>query len=129
MKTPFTVDGRTYNVYVPAGGLKRSFQVLDGPNAGRLLSGDMERDIIGTYYNYTLNIETRMMSLTEYDELYEVLSAPENWHDIVVPYGQTTMAFRAYVTDGEDSLTRIAGGKNYWKGLSVKFVAKAPQRT
>ena len=129
MTTPFTVDGRAYNVSVPAGGLKRSFQVLDGPNAGRLMSGDMERDIIGTYYNYTLNIETRKMSLNEYDELYETLSAPVNFHTITVPYGQRTLSFTAYVTDGEDSLTRIANSKNYWTGLSIKFVAKAPQRT
>lgn len=128
MTTPFTVDGRAYNVSVPAGGLKRSFQVLDGPNAGRLLSGDMERDIIGTYYNYTLQIETRKMSLGEYDELYETLSAPVNFHQITVPYGQSTLSFTAYVTDGEDSLTRIAGSNNYWTGLSIKFVAKAPQR-
>lgn len=128
MKTPFTVDGREYNVLVPAGSLKRSFQVLDGPNAGRLLSGDMERDIIGTYYNYTLQIDTRKTSLAEYDELYEVLSAPEDFHIITMPYGQSTLSFTAYVTDGEDALTRTAGGKNYWTGLTIKFVAKAPQR-
>ena len=32
----FTVDGVSYKVRVPAGGLTRSFQVLDGKNAGRL---------------------------------------------------------------------------------------------
>ena len=53
----FTVDGVSYKVRVPAGGLTRSFQVLDGKNAGRLLSGTMERDIIGTFYNYQLQIE------------------------------------------------------------------------
>lgn len=128
MTAPFTMDGRAYNVTVPAGGLKRSFLVADGPNAGRLLSWDMERDIGGTFYNYTLQIETDKLRLEEYDQLYESLSAPVPFHDMVFPYGQTTIAFRAYVTEGEDSLLRIAGGKNYWTGLSVKFVAKAPQR-
>lgn len=46
----FTVDGVSYKVRVPAGGLTRSFQVLDGKNAGRLLSGTMEpgyhRDVL-----------------------------------------------------------------------------------
>ena len=51
-----TVDGTSYDVRVPAGGLKRSFQVLDGENAGRTLSGRMVRDIIGTFYNYELQI-------------------------------------------------------------------------
>lgn len=59
----FTVDGVSYKVRVPAGGLTRSFQVLDGKNAGRLLSGTMERDIIGTFYNYQLQIEREGASL------------------------------------------------------------------
>ena len=39
-----SVDGKNYNVFVT--GLKRSFQVLDGENAERALSGRMIRDII-----------------------------------------------------------------------------------
>ena len=42
----FTVDGVAYKVKVPPGGLKRSFDVLDGPNAGRMLGGAMTRDVI-----------------------------------------------------------------------------------
>ena len=124
----FTVDGVAYDVTVPVGGLTRSFQVLDGENAGRVLSGDMERDIIGTYYNYELKIETDKTSLAEYDRLYDVLSAPQDFHTLTIPYGQQTLTFRAYITSGKDSLLRRAGGKNYWTGLSVQFVAKAPQR-
>ena len=128
MKAPFTIDGSAYNVTVPAGGLKRSFKVLDGKNAGRVLSGDMERDIIGTFYNYELQINTRSASLAEYDRLYEVLSAPVNFHTVSFPYGQSTLTFQAYVTDGQDNLSRITGGKKYWRGLTVQFVAKSPQR-
>lgn len=124
----FTVDGVAYNVTVPIGGLTRSFQVLDGENAGRVLSGDMERDIIGTYYNYELQIETEKTALSEYDQLYEVLSAPTSFHTVTFPYGQSTLTFQAYITAGKDSLLRQAGGKNYWKGLAVQFVAKSPQR-
>lgn len=129
MATPFTIDGQTFNVFVPTGGLKRSFQVLDGPNASRVLSGDMRRDLIGTFYNYTVEISTKNTSLAEYDRLYEILSAPVDFHDVTFPYGQDTLSFKAYVTAGEDSVTRISGGHTYWAGLSVQFVAKSPQRT
>ena len=125
----FTVDGVSYKVRVPAGGLTRSFQVLDGKNAGRLLSGTMERDIIGTFYNYQLQIEREGASLEEYDQLYEVLSAPTSFHSVTFPYGQSTLTFQAYVTDGSDNLLRQSGGKNYWTGLTIKFVAKSPERT
>lgn len=125
----FTVDGTSYNVKVPVEGLKRSFDILDGPNAGRMLSGLMTRDIIGTYYNYELQIERNNASLEEYDRLYQVLSAPVDYHIVSFPYGQSVLTFQAYVTKGSDNLFRQSFGKNYWSGLTVQFVAMEPQRT
>lgn len=124
----FTVDGVAYKVKVPPGGLKRSFDVLDGPNAGRMLGGAMTRDLIGTFYNYQLEINRDGASLEEYDRLFEVLSAPVDAHTVTFPYGQDTLTFRAYVTKGNDSLTRRSNGRSYWGGLSIQFVAMAPQR-
>ena len=54
MKPVFKVDGVSYNVIVPEGGLKRQGRVLDGESVGRMLSGRMMRDIVGTYYNYAI---------------------------------------------------------------------------
>lgn len=125
----FAVDGVSYHVRVPVGGLTRSFQILDGKNAGRLLAGTMKRDIIGTFYNYQLQIERDGASLEEYDQLYEVLSSPEEFHSVTFPYGQSTLTFQAYVTKGDDKLMRQSEGKNYWSGLSIEFVAKSPERT
>lgn len=125
----FTVDGTSYNVKVPVKGLKRSFDILDGPNAGRMLSGLMTRDIIGTYYNYELQIERNNASLEEYDRLYQALSAPVDYHIVSFPYGQSVLTFQAYVTKGSDNLFRQSFGKNYWAGLTVQFVAMEPQRT
>ena len=83
----FSVDGVQYpNVNVLS--LKRNFAVLDGPNAGRVMNGDAKRDVIGTYYNYSMELDSSYSDLKEYDELYEVISAPEDSHEIVVPYGQ-----------------------------------------
>lgn len=130
MRSPFTVDGVSYNVRVPGGGIKRSGQVLDGPNAGRSQgNGIMIRDIIGTFYNYTISIETDDTTPEEYDSLYQVLSAPVDYHLLVVPYGQTTMEFKAYVSSAEDTLDTMNDGVNKWSGLTVKFIATAPQRT
>ena len=125
----FILDGKTYNVRVPEGGIKRSGQVLDGDKAGRAQNGSMIRDIIGTYYNYTIEFDTSAASSAEYDELYNALTAPVDYHTLVIPYGQTTLAFRAYVTSAEDTLRSMAGGVNHWEGLSAKFIAMKPQRT
>lgn len=123
----FTIDGVSYPGVLVMG-LQRSFSVLDGENAGRVKAGRMVRDIIGTYYNYSMELDTSEASLAEYDALYEVLSAPEDSHMLIVPYAQSTLTFEAYVTNGEDALVSMESGRNKWEGLSVNFIAMSPQR-
>jgi hypothetical protein len=123
----FSIDGVTYpGVLVPS--LKRSFEILDGENAGRVKTGTMKRDIIGTYYNYSMELDTSESSIAEYDALYEVLSAPVDSHILVVPYAQATLMFEAYVTNGDDDLISMENKRNKWEGLSVNFIAMSPKR-
>lgn len=122
----FTVDGRAFNVVATS--LQRKASVLDGQNAGRVLSGRMERDIIGTYYNYTIELDTRNMDVAEYDSLYEALTAPVKSHTLVAPYGQGTISFEAYVTGADDTLKIMTPEKNLWGGLRINFVAMEPKR-
>lgn len=128
MQNVFSIDGRYYNVLIPEKGIKRSFSVTDSDKAGRVLTGRMQRDIIGTFYNYTVQLDTNKLSESEYDELYEVLSAPVDYHQITVPYGQSTLMFDAYVTSGDDTLNMARNSKQ-WSGLSINFIAMEPQRT
>ena len=99
-----TVDGKKYNVIVTS--LTRKFQVLDGENAERTLSGAMIRDIIGTFYNYEITILPAVGKYGDYDALYEVLSAPQDSHRIVVPYAQSTLTFNAYARNPENHTGR-----------------------
>lgn len=121
-----TVDGKTYNIDVTS--LKRSASVLDGSNAGRVLSGLMVRDIIGTYYNYDLTFGRSSLSPADYDALYETLTAPVDYHTITVPYGQTTKTFEAYVSNASDVLRRMTDKGNLWGELTIKFTAMEPNR-
>ena len=66
--------------------------------------------------------------LSEYDKLYEVLSAPVDSHTIMVPYGQETLTFEAYVANGNDSLLHKRPTFNKWNDLTINFVAMKPQR-
>lgn len=125
----FTIDGKEFNVTVPTGGIQRSFSVLDTDKSGRSQSGDMIRDIIGTYYNYSIAINTKLLKNKEYDDLYEIISSPAEYHMLSVPYGQTTLTFKAYVTSGTDSFDTVdKNGTIRWKGLKLNFVAMSPQR-
>lgn len=124
--TPFSIDGVEYpHLYVTS--LKRSFSVLDGENTGRTMDGNIQRDIIGTYYNYTMEISAQYSGVEEYDNFYEVISSPTKSHVMVVPYAQSTYTFNAYVTGGEDNL-QVFDDINKWDGLSVKFIAMSPAR-
>uniref|UniRef100_A0AAU8B0M2 Uncharacterized protein n=1 Tax=Dulem virus 35 TaxID=3145753 RepID=A0AAU8B0M2_9CAUD len=125
----FTIDGMTLRLWVTS--LKRSFQVLDTENSGRLQSYLMHRDIAGTFYNYTLEIDPDKSNRADYDQFYEIVSAPVESHSMVFPYGQETLEFEAYVTNGEDELRMEEtedGHINKWSGLSLNFVAMEPYR-
>lgn len=124
---PIKIDGMTYpGVHIVK--ITRSFSVLDGENTGRVMTGEMERDVIGTFYNYKFEVDSDDASPATYDALYEVLSAPEESHEVEVPYGQTTLVFDAYVTGGEDELQIMMPAANRWGGLSFSVIAMAPQR-
>lgn len=124
----FKVDGIEFTKAV-VDKPKRSFQILDGENAGRqILTARMERDVLGTFYNYSMNIDSRFMTKEEYDTLYELLSSPVDSHLIEVPYAQETLIFEAYVTNGTDELQGIRNYTNVWANLSVNFIAMEPQR-
>ena len=124
----FTIDGVSYNVDVMK--LKRKAAVTDTDNSGRTIDGVMHRDIIGTYYNYTLEVAPYAGDYVSYDALYDAISAPVDSRHVVFPYGQETLEFDAYVTSAEDEL-RIKDGVNRWaydSNLSINFIAMAPQR-
>ena len=124
----FTIDGRAYNVRVMS--LTRSFEVLDGENTGRTIAdGAMFRDIIGTYYNYEMEIDCSKLSPGDYDELWEILSAPVDSHAVSFPYGHAGVLMQQmYVSSGSDQLQRVEDGKNFWAGFKIKYIAMRAKR-
>lgn len=123
----FTVDGIEYNVLVTS--LSRSGKVKESKLSGDVKSGNRFRDIIGTYYNYEMEIGTDRLSPADYDALYEVLTAPVESHTVALPYGRNgTMEFEAYVQQVDDDLKRDADAARMWAGMTVTFYAKRPQR-
>ena len=127
ISNPIQMDGVTYP-HIHFVSITRSFQVLDGENAGRVMTGEMERDIIGTYYNYAVEIDADDATPQEYDDFFDAISAPVDAHEIIVPYAQATLTFLAYVTNGQDNLDMMMDAQTRWNGLSLNFIAMAPQR-
>lgn len=121
----FKMDGVAYNVSVTA--LTRKFSVMDTDKSGRTMDGAMHRDIIGTYYNYTMTIRERDGDAAALDAFWEAISSPKNSHVCVFPYGQKMLTQQMYVTSGEQSLKLMQSDRNHWGEFSVNFIAMKPE--
>lgn len=122
------MDGVTYNLRVRFDTINRSFRLDEGENAGIMLSGLYNRDLYGTYYDYTMEVERDPNDTATYDAFYEAISAPVESHTVTLPYGQGTITFDAMVTSGSDVYKGKVAGKQQWSGLVVRFSAKKPYR-
>ena len=124
----FSIDNVEYpNVYVRTP-IKRKAIVKDGENSGFLLTGEYFRDLVGTYYDYSMVLDLTRASTAEYTALYQVLTAPTEYHTIIVPYNQTTLQYKAYVEEVSDELIKVIGGTKYWRNLNVTFFGAEPAR-
>lgn len=123
----FLLDGVAYNVSVTE--LTRKFSVLDTDKSGRTLNGEMYRDPVGTFYNYSMTVSTKDGDTESMDAFWEVISKPEVSHICTFPYGQTTLTQQMYITSGEQGIQRMGTGKTYWGDLKINFIAMSPKVT
>lgn len=109
--------------------MERAFELIEGRNAGTMLSGRDERDLLGTEYGYAMKVEPDPTRPEDYDAFYDAISAPVDSHEIKLPYGQTTIEYEAKITRGRDTFGGRLGGKNRWHGLTVEYEPIEPQKT
>lgn len=123
-----TMDGRQYRVRVKIKSLRRSFRIEEDDRSSMVKSGAYFRSIIGTYYDYAMDVEPDPAAPEDYDAFFEAVSAPVEAHTITLPYGQKTITYQAMVSAGEDKQRDKVAGVTRWTGLTVTFTAKKPQR-
>lgn len=119
------IDGEVYNVGVLTG-IKRNADFLD-KYAERTDDGDLQRELIGVYFNYK-NIKFTKQTDENYNEyirLHDKLTEAEEFHDIVIA-GQS---FRAYFSNVSDEMYSFKNNRPYYKNLTVNFTAKMPTRS
>ena len=71
------MDDVTYHLRARYETISRSFRIKDGENAGDMLSGLYRRDMVGTYYDYEIQVEPDPQYPLDYDNFYQAISAPE----------------------------------------------------
>ena len=121
-----TIDGVTYDI--PVISLKRKGEFLD-KYAERTDNGDLQRELIGVYFNYQLNFG-RGSSPTEYARLWQKLTEPVEFHTVTVPDEDGDFTFTAYFSNVSDELVKAKTGAaaRFWKNLTVNFIARSPAR-
>ena len=136
--TCFSIDGITFP-HLRVLNLEQTFEILDADNSGRVKTGEMKRDIIGTYYNYKLKLKPELSNegMSDYSKLWYMCSNPVEQHVLIMPYDvgsngevSTTLTFNAYITAGKREMLKYAyDDVDYWKEGEFQFVAMAPQLT
>jgi len=119
------IDGNQYNIGVYAG-IKETADFLDN-YANRTEDGDLKRDLIGVYFNFT-DIKFEPQTESNYDEferLWNKLTEPEEFHTVQIANFQ----FRAYFNNVSRVINDFRGGKAYKKDMTVNFTAKKPARS
>lgn len=118
------IDGVAFDV--PVQKLSRKAEFLD-KYAERLDDGDLERELIGVYFNYQLTLYNDG-NLDEYERLWEKLTEPQEFHEVTVPLKRGTYTFKAYFSNVGDELLIQNNEDTYFTDLTVNFKAKSPAR-
>lgn len=117
------IDGIYFDI--PLLSVKRTGDFLD-KYANRLENGDLERELIGVYFNYTINIGT--CDVDTHKSLWDKLSEPVPFHIITVPDSREDYTFQGYISGLSDEIRKIYDDCVEYQNLTFKFTAKAPAR-
>lgn len=120
-----SIDGTTYNVGITKITRKASQRI---ENLGITMDLRKHYDIRGTYYDYDVELATKLMSLSDYDNLYEALTTPQESHVVTLPYGQGMLTFEARVSVASDVLVQSFTTFKKWGSIKVTFEALTPQK-
>lgn len=116
------INGIAFDVTVSILDYEENFNVLDGENAGRVMTGRMVRDIIGTYIGHKITFFNN--GGTGFDTLWEYLVQHSTDDSVMLEAadGQSAISYEAYYTSGTRRLKRASGGENFWDELEVNFI-------
>lgn len=123
------LNGVEFDADVAISSYNRSFNVLDGPNAGRVMTGRMVRDIIGTYIGHKLTVFRRGDNYAGLDKFWDYLVAHSVDDSVMLEAadGQKTISYEAYYTSASQDIEKVDGGVNYWGDIEVSFVPMEAQ--
>lgn len=127
--TGILMDEKRYRVRGKYDTLTESAELVEGINEGKMLSGRHERDLEGTFYSHSLDVDPDPRFPEDYDQLFDDLSAPVPSHIITMPHGQGTITYEAEVSMVQRRSRGVLAGVRRWSGITVSFSSIRPVRT
>ena len=106
---------------IALGGLTYSRNDLDGPNAGRTLSGDMVRDKVASKDKW--QIDCKLLTTSEFMTLNS-LTSPEYVTVTISDEGMTTKTFVAYCSTVTGTYALRKDNTSYWEGVSFSLIER-----
>lgn len=125
------LNGVEFDADVAISAYTRNFNVLDGDNAGRVMTGRMVRDIIGTYIGHQMTVFRRGDNYQGLDEFWDYLVEHSVDDSVMLEAadGQTTISYEAYYTTAIQNIERVDGSTNYWGEIQITFTPMEAQVT
>ena len=117
------IDGTSYDI--PVIGISRKAEFLD-KFAERTEDGVLHRELIGVYYNYQLKFGQSSNNVSDYAALWVKLTEATEFHEVTVPDESGDYTFTAYFSNVADELKKQQGAVNFWRNLTVNFIAQSP---
>lgn len=122
----FSIDGVTWDIPCT---IQRASEVTPSNISGMLLNKQYFNDVLGTWMKYNVTIAVPRGHEDDYSEIYEILSAPKDAHQFVLPYNQATITVTARVQTVSDQYVRLPGGDQTWRKTSFDIIANHPSKT
>lgn len=124
------INGISFDATVAISNIEENFNVLDGPNAGRVLAGSMVRDVIGTYIGHKVTFFNGKDNVG-FDALWDYLVAHSVDDSVTLEAsdGQASISYGAYYTSGTRKLDTVDENGNRWTEIEINFVPIDPQVT
>lgn len=124
------IGGRAWDVLVTE--ISESFSILYSENTGRTMSqgASMTLDPLGTFFNHKVTFQRKQGFEKQYDDLWDFVSIPRyDGIDVEIVHNQTTLKYKAYISQGERALKRIDPKTNkvYWDKFSLNIVPMEAQ--
>ena len=118
------INGILFDADVAISKYNRNFNVLDGDNAGRVMTGRMVRDVIGTYIGHKVTVFRRGDNWQGLDAFWDYLVAHSVDGSVMLEAadGQAAISYEAYYTSASQDLEKEDGGVSYWGEVTVNFI-------